>query len=490
MSQYYKHMIYELSRAGRPGFAVPGSSATPDKYLKELPSGFLRQQQANLPSVSQVDVTRHYTNLSTKNVGIDTCFYPLGSCTMKYNPRLNEGAAALAGFSKVHPYTPDSLAQGLLRIYYELEQDLCEVSGFDAVSLQPAAGAQGELTSLFIIQAYYRDRGDKRDEILVPDSAHGTNPASCTLAGFKSVAVKSGDDGLIDVVDLRSKVNDNTAGMMITNPNTLGLFEENIAEIADILHDRGALLYMDGANFNAIMGYTRPGDFGVDVQHFNLHKTFSTPHGGGGPGCGPIGVKSPLEPFLPVPRVRLHANKFTTDCDAPKSIGRVRQFLGNTGVIIRAYTYLRSLGGEGLKKVSETAVLNANYLLALLRDNFKVPFDRPCMHEFVLDASPQAKDGVTAMDIAKTLLDYGFHPMTVYFPLIVHECMMIEPTETESKATLDSFAAAMLEICDKVQTDKDAFTAAPRSKPVTRLDEVRAAKQPVLRWQPQNNIGE
>lgn len=489
MSNHYTKLLYEISRPGRPGFSVAGLPKN-DKHLSKLPKKFLRADTAPLPSVTQVDVVRHYTNLSTKNVGIDTCFYPLGSCTMKHNPRVNEWAASQPGHARVHPMTPPDCVQGLLRMYHELENDLCELSGMDAVSLQPAAGAQGELAALLIMKAYFQDIGQAhRDEILVPDSAHGTNPASCTFAGFKAVPVKSGKDGLVSLSDLKAHIGPNTAGMMITNPNTLGMFEVNIREIADALHEDGALLYMDGANFNAVMGYTRPGDFGADVQHFNLHKTFSTPHGGGGPGLGAIGLKKHLEPYMMIPRVEKRGDEFTLNYDLPKTIGRVRSFLGNSMTVVRAYTYIRSYGAEGLKKVTENAVLNANYLFSRLKKHFVAPHDRLCMHEFVLEATKQEKLGVTATDIAKSLLDYGVHPMTIYFPLIVHECMMIEPTETESKATLDAFADIMEDIARRAESDPAGFKNAPLTKPVTRMDEVRAAKQPILRWTPNSNPG-
>ncbi|HLY73956.1 MAG TPA: aminomethyl-transferring glycine dehydrogenase subunit GcvPB [Planctomycetota bacterium] len=475
--------IFEKSHPGRSTayFAAPAPEEKSAASL--LPPGSLRAKPPGLPEVSELEIVRHFTELSHRTFSIDGNFYPLGSCTMKYNPKINEKIAAMSGFAKLHPLQGEDTVQGLLEIMWSLERMLAEISGMDAVTLQPAAGAQGELTGLLLIRSHHQEnRQDQRKEILIPDSAHGTNPATATLSGYKTVSVKSDERGGVDLADLRSKLSERTAGMMITNPSTLGLFEENIQAIADLVHKAGGLVYMDGANMNAIQGKARPGDFGIDVMHFNLHKTFSTPHGGGGPGSGPVACKKFLEPYLPVPRIQKEGTSFRFDFGQPKSIGKVKAFWGNVGMHIRAYTYIRFHGPEGIRRNAEHAVLNANYLMSLLKKRFKVAYPRLCMHEFVIDNTPYAKKtGVRTLDIAKRLLDYNYHPPTIYFPLIVHEAMMIEPTETESRETLDAFAAALLKIADEAKTDPEKVKNAPHTMPVKRLNEVKAAKEPIVR---------
>ncbi len=434
---------------------------------------------------------RHFTELSTRNFGIDTGFYPLGSCTMKYNPRVNERLVGLPGFRDLHPLPRGRSAQGALELEWNLQQILREVTGLDAVSLQPAAGSQGEFTGLLLMRAYFDDRGEgeQRRKIVIPDTAHGTNPASVTMAGYEVTTVATDARGNIDVDDLRAKVDEHTAGLMLTNPSTLGLFDENIDEIRDIFHGAGALMYYDGANLNAVCGISRPGDMGFDIVHINLHKTFSQPHGGGGPGGGPIAVRQTLEPYLPVPVVARDGDVFRLDYDRPQSIGKVRGFSGPFGVFVRSYAFMRAWG-PGLREMSEVAVLNANYLLARLRDDYDLPFDRTCMHEFVLSARTlKHEHGISALDVAKRLMDFGFHPPTVYFPLVVPEALMIEPTETEAKETLDAFAEAMLQIVREARDDPDAIRTAPHGRPVGRLDEVRAAKTPVVRYAFEQRVG-
>jgi glycine dehydrogenase subunit 2 len=476
--------LFERSTPGRGGSKIPHP---PKDALDRLPASALRTDPPALPELSEPEVVRHYVNLSQLNYAVDTGFYPLGSCTMKYNPKLNEWAARLPGFATLHPMAPDATSQGTLQLLWELEGMLAEISGMDAVTLQPAAGAHGELTGILMIRAYHRSRGDlARDEVLVPDSSHGTNPATATMAGFKTITVPSAADGGVDVDAFRAALGPKTAAIMITNPSTLGLFERRIGELLDATHEAGALAYMDGANLNAILGRFRPGAAGFDVMHFNTHKTFSTPHGGGGPGAGPVGVRRHLEPFLPSPRViREDDGTFRLERAGERetSIGRIRSFFGSTGVLVRAYAYLRAHGGTGLREVSDDAVLAANYLKARLRDAYEVPFDRPCKHEFVASASQiKARTGVRTLDIAKRLIDKGYHPPTIYFPLTVDEGMLIEPTETETLETLDGFVEALLEIAAEADSDPELVTSAPHAAPVRRLDEATAARQPNLRW--------
>lgn len=475
-------LIFERGGAGRKPCPIPPLDVKRRDIESMIPAKFLRKSPPGLPRVSEPEIVRHYMALSTKNFSIDTNFYPLGSCTMKYNPKINERCAALPQMANIHPYQPIETFQGLLRLMFELEGFLREIGGMDAVSLQPAAGAHGELTGLMVIRAYHRDRGDlPRNEVLIPDSAHGTNPASSSLCGMKCVQIKSNDRGCVDMEYFKKILSERTAAIMITNPNTLGLFEEQIEEITRLAHEKGALVYMDGANLNAIVGITRPGDFGIDILHFNLHKTFSTPHGGGGPGAGPIGVKSHLQDFLPIPRIVKNDGHYAFSSDHPRSIGKVRTFYGNVGILVRAYVYMLCHGAEGLRRNSENAVLNANYLLSRLSKHYLLKYNRRCMHEFVLSANRQRKKGVRALDIAKRLIDYGFHPPTIYFPLIVPEALMIEPTETENKETLDAFADAMLKIDEESNANPDLVCHAPYTRPIKRLDEVKAARQPVLR---------
>jgi glycine cleavage system P protein (glycine dehydrogenase) subunit 2 len=473
-------LIYERSQPGRRASSLP----RPDLATPEVPAELARATPPRLPEVSEPELVRHFTELSTRNFGIDTGFYPLGSCTMKHNPRVNERVVGLPGFRDLHPLQEEDGAQGALELMWRLQEILAEVCGLDAVSLQPAAGSQGELTGLMLFRTYFADRGEdeQRRQIVIPDTAHGTNPASVTMAGYQLVGVKTDSRGNIDVEDLRGKVGPHTAGLMLTNPSTLGLFDENIEEIERIFHGAGALMYYDGANLNAVCGISRPGDMGFDVVHINLHKTFSQPHGGGGPGGGPIAVTSALEPFLPVPAVLRDGDDYRLDYDRPKSIGKVRGFTGPFGVFVRSYAYIRAYG-PGLRGMSEAAVLNANYLLARLKDAYDLPFDRLCMHEFVLSARTLKREhGVSALDVAKRLMDYGIHPPTVYFPLIVPEALMIEPTETEPKERLDEFVEALLAIAHEAAANPEAVHAAPHSRPVGRLDEVKAAKRAVVRY--------
>jgi glycine dehydrogenase subunit 2 len=472
-------LIYEKSQPGRRGIGVPNTGLP----VPEVPAELARKSPPRLPELAEPEVLRHFTELSTRNFGIDTGFYPLGSCTMKYNPRINERVVALPGFANLHPLVVDDAAQGALELEWELQEILREVTGLDAVSLQPAAGSQGELTGLMLFRAYFADRGEgeQRRKIVIPDTAHGTNPASVTMAGYELTPVKTDARGNIDIEDLRGKVDEHTAGLMLTNPSTLGLFDENIEEIRDIFHGAGALMYYDGANLNAVCGISRPGDMGFDVVHINLHKTFSQPHGGGGPGGGPIAVRASLEPFLPVPVVVKDDSGFRLEYDRPQSIGKVRAFTGPFGVFVRSYAFMRAYG-PGLREMSEVAVLNANYMLARLKEAYDLPFDRLCMHEFVLSARTLKREhGISALDVAKRLMDYGFHPPTVYFPLVVAEALMIEPTESEAKETLDAFCDAMLAIVREAAAESETIRDAPHDRPVRRLDEVRAAKQPVVK---------
>ncbi len=477
-------LIFEISKPGRIGYSLPELDI-PEASLDELvPEGFLRDGEPELPEVSELDIMRHYTALSRRNHGVDSGFYPLGSCTMKYNPKLNENVARLPGFAHVHPLQDESTVQGSLELMYELQEDLKEITGMDEVTLQPAAGAHGEWTSLMMIRAYHEANGDyKRTKVLIPDSAHGTNPASASVAGFETVTVKSNENGLVDLEDLKRLAGEDTAALMLTNPNTLGLFEENIVEMAEIIHGVGGMLYYDGANLNAVLSKARPGDMGFDVVHLNLHKTFSGPHGGGGPGSGPVGVKKELIPYLPVPVITKKNGQYVLDYDRPHSIGRVKPFYGNFGVNVRAYTYIRSMGPDGLKAVTEYAVLNANYMMRRLAPYFDLPYDRHCKHEFVLSGKRQKKLGVRTLDMAKRLLDFGYHPPTIYFPLIVEECMMFEPTETESKETMDAFIDTMIQIAKEAEENPEIVQEAPHTTVVGRLDETLAARKPVLRYQ-------
>jgi glycine dehydrogenase subunit 2 len=474
--------IFELSKAGRRAARFPEPDVPTRPIEDLLPERCRAATPPPLPELTEPDVVRHFTNLSTLNMSVDTHFYPLGSCTMKHNPKRNERLANLPGIADLHPYQPEETVQGLLQLLYELQDMFAEISGLPAVSLQPAAGAHGELTALMVAAAYFDDQGESRTKVLVPDSAHGTNPASARMAGFDAVTIKSDARGLVDLDDLRSKLDDQVAVFMITNPSTLGIFDDQVAEIADLVHKEGGLIYLDGANMNAILGIARPGDFGADMMHYNPHKTFSGPHGGGGPGAGPICVTEKLEPYLPSPVVCQRDGRFALDYDRAKSIGRVRAFFGNVGVLVRAYCYIRTHGPDGLRRAAENAVLNANYLLSRVRHILPVPHGERCMHEFVATASELKKTkGISAMDIAKRLLDFGYHAPTVYFPLTVPESMMIEPTESESKETLDAFAEALFRITDEAA---DLLHDAPHTTPISRPNEVQAARTPLLKWTP------
>lgn len=473
--------IFEKSTCGRKGYELPPYELP--EMSCALPEHLIRKEKPKLPEVSELDVVRHYTELALKNYSVDRGFYPLGSCTMKYNPKINEDMASL--FTNLHPMQPRETIQGAVHLMGHLKELLCEITGTDDMTLQPAAGAHGELTGLLIARAYFEDKGEleKRKKVLVPDSAHGTNPASAAMAGFEVVELKSGSDGCVNIEELKAHLDDTVAVIMLTNPNTLGLFEKDILTIAKLAHEVGALLYYDGANLNAIMGRTRPGDMGFDIVHLNLHKTFSTPHGMGGPGSGPIGVKAHLAPYLPVPVIRKLQDKYDLDYNLPKTIGMVRSFYGNFIVMVKAYTYILTMGNKGLKHVSDMAVLNANYLRAKLSKLYKIAYDRVCMHEFVIDNEEFAKKtGVKTLDIAKRLLDYGLHAPTVYFPLIVHEAIMIEPTETESKQTLDIFVEAMEKIYNEALEKPELVKGAPYTTPVRKLDDVNATKYPVFRY--------
>lgn len=472
------NLIYQKSKPGRKGYTLPGCNKTEEQILSVIPDKFQRLKPAELPEVSEGEVLRHFVGLSIKNHHIDKGFYPLGSCTMKYNPKLNDKAASFPGFKNHHPLSPCSTSMGNLELMWKLKQALCEISGFSGMSLQPVAGAHGEFAGLLIMRAYHKSKNDnKRTKIIIPDSAHGTNPATVTSVGFTTIQAKSNENGVISPEVIKKLMSDEVAGMMMTNPNTLGLFESHIKEIAEIVHKGGGLMYMDGANLNANMGVFRPGDVGFDMMHFNLHKTFSTPHGGGGPGAGAIGVTAELEKFLPFPVLdRKDDGSFFFNYDRPDSIGRLHTFYGNFANIVRAFAYIYTLGGKGLKKASENAVLNANYLKEILKDKFELPYDNICMHEFVISGNRQEELGVKTLDISKRLLDFGIHSPTNYFPLIVPEAMMIEPTETESKETLDYFADVMIQIDKEAQENPDKVKNAPYTTPVRRLDEVGAAR--------------
>ncbi len=476
-------LIFDQSIPGRRGVTIPASGVPERDLLELLGPELLRQSPPELPEQSELEVVRHYTRLSQLNHSIDTGFYPLGSCTMKYNPKVNEAVARLPGFADLHPYQPAEQVQGALALMYDLQSWLGALTGLPHVCLQPAAGAHGELTGILMIKHYHRHHGNRRTKVLVPDSAHGTNPATAAMAGFEVVTVQSNERGLVSVADLKAHLDDQVAAFMLTNPNTLGLFEEDILAISQAVHEAGALLYYDGANFNAILGAVRPGDMGFDVVHLNLHKTFSTPHGGGGPGSGPVAVSERLAPFLPVPAiVRRPDGSYALDFERPLAIGRMKAFFGNFGVLARAYAYIYAHGHEGLRQVSRDAVLSANYLKARLGDAYEVPFAQSCMHEFVMTSDRQKAQGVNTLSIAKRLIDFGIHPPTIYFPLIVHEAMMVEPTETESKEELDRFVEVMLQIADEVRDTPDLVNSAPHTAPIGRVDEVLAARKPNVRW--------
>ncbi len=481
-------LIFEKGAPGRRAATLTRMDVPTESIESLIPSAFLREELAPLPEVSEIEVVRHYTHLSQRNFGVDTGFYPLGSCTMKYNPKLNEDMASLAGFAHIHPLQPTSTVQGAIQLIYELEHYLAEISSMTRVTLQPSAGAHGELTGLMLIKAYHQSQGQgHRNLVLIPDNAHGTNPASATLADYKAVEIKSDErTGGIDIASLKALLatrGENVAAIMLTNPNTLGLFDENIAEIGRLIHKVGGQLYYDGANANAVLGITRPGDMGFDVVHFNLHKTCSTPHGGGGPGAGPIGVKEHLIPFLPGPLPAKNAQGYYWEDAGPLSIGKVRANLGNFGVLVRAYTYIRFNGPDGLRHVSESAILNANYLKHELSSDYEIAYPQMCQHEFVATARKQKEEhGVTATDIAKRLLDFGMYAPTVYFPLIVPEAMMIEPTETETRETLDAFVSAMHQIAEEARTNPEIVTTAPHTTVIGRLDQALAARKPNLRW--------
>ena len=481
----YDKLIFELSKTNRKGYSLPKLDVETKAIKTLIPDDLLRKNENQLPEVSENDVMRHYVNISNKNYGVDTGFYPLGSCTMKYSPKINEDMAAK--FNLLHPFQDEETVQGALKLMYELGKYLAEITGMGKFSLSPFAGAHGELTGLMIMKAYHEKNQDfKRTKIIVPDSAHGTNPASAVVAGFDVVEIKSNEDGTVNIESLKEALSDEIAGIMLTNPNTLGIFEKDIVEITELVHDSGGLLYYDGANLNAIMGEARPGDMGFDIIHLNLHKTFSTPHGGGGPGSGPVGVCEKLAKFLPKPEIKFADNKYSVNYDLPDSIGKIGNFYGNFGIMVRAYTYMLSMGKEGLRHASQIAVLNANYLQNMLKDDYLLPIDNICKHEFVLSGLKDKTTGVTALDIAKALLDYGFHAPTIYFPLIVDQALMIEPTETESIEMLNEFVYYMKEIARIAKEDPEYLKNAPYNTPVRRLDEATAARNPILRYQKDN----
>ena len=470
-------LIFEHSDPGRKGYSLPPL----DVPEADLPPEMIRDEVAGFPELSEVDVVRHFTRLSTWNYGVDSGFYPLGSCTMKYNPKVNEAAARLPGFAWVHPATPEHLAQGALALMHALQEALAEISGFAAVTLQPAAGAHGELAGMLMIRAWHEAQGRARTKVLIPDTAHGTNPATAALCGYEVVSVAS--DGILTAASVREKMDEDVAALMITNPNTLGLFESEIREICDVVHEGGGLVYCDGANLNALLGISRPGDMGIDVMHFNLHKTFSTPHGGGGPGAGPVGVTEELVPFLPVPLVVRRDETYHLHYDAPRSIGRLRSYYGNFGIMVRAWAYIRTLGAEGLRRATEMAVLNANYIRARLEGTYHLPHSRRSLHEVVF-SDRDLGGGCHTLDVAKRLIDYGYHPPTIYFPLVVKGAIMIEPTETESLEVIDEFCDAMLAIAREAEEEPEKVREAPRLTRIRRLDEATAARKPRLKWEP------
>ncbi|MBN2796352.1 MAG: aminomethyl-transferring glycine dehydrogenase subunit GcvPB [Clostridia bacterium] len=482
MSSYDK-LIFELSQPGRIGFTLADEEFSNVDYNQFFNEDELRTSELDFPEINETEVVRHYTALSNLNFGVDTGFYPLGSCTMKYNPKINEEIAGNPKFSHIHPEQPIEDVQGTLNLMYDCSEALAEITGMDAISLQPAAGSHGELTGLMIMKAYHLSRGDHhRVNIIVPDSAHGTNPASANMSGFNTVEIKSKANGAVDVEALKAAIDENFAGLMLTNPSTLGLFERNIEEITKIVHEAGGLLYYDGANMNAIMSQVRPGDMGFDIIHLNLHKTFSTPHGGGGPGAGPIGVKARLEKFLPFPVLEKQEEKFVLNYDRPDSIGKIKNYYGNIGIVTRAYTYILRMGRDGLKRASEVAVLNANYMQKRLKAHYHLPIDELCKHEFVLSGNFGLTHGINTIDIAKRLLDFGFHPPTIYFPLIIDQAMMVEPTETESLQSMDKFIDAMIKIRGEIDTDPDILHTAPNTTHISRIDEVEAARNPIIRY--------
>jgi glycine dehydrogenase subunit 2 len=482
IGEIMEKLLNELSHKGQTGYSVPETDVPSEASEELIPANLKRAASAGLPEVSEPEIRRHFTRLSQLNYSLATQFYPLGSCTMKYNPPVNEKISAMDGFSNLHPYQPEETVQGMLEVLYNLERSLCEITGMDSFTLQPAAGAHGEFTGLLVIRNYFKSKNQKRTKIIVPDSAHGTNPASAAIAGFEIIPFKSEPNGSLDSEKLRAALTPEVAAIMLTMPNTVGVFEKDILKIAEVMHNNGSLLYYDGANLNALMGIARPGDFGFDLMHVNLHKTFSTPHGGGGPGAGPVGVKKELEKFLPTPSIKKEGEKYIFDYNRPDTIGKVRSFYGNIPVLVKAYAYIVALGKEGLRKTSEQAVINANYLLSILKTRLPAPAGDRCMHEFVLSGKPLHDYGVKTLDVAKRLLDYGYYAPTIYFPLIVEEAIMIEPTETESKQTIDEFAAIFEKILEEAKTNPELLKQAPTKTPVRRLNEVEAARKPVLCW--------
>ncbi len=475
-------LIKDYGSPGRKGYSLPELDVVEKNPAESLPEGMIREEAAKLPEVSEVDVVRHYTSLSNMNYGVDSGIYPLGSCTMKYNPKINEDIARTPNLTNIHPQQKEKYVQGSLEILYELKEYLAEISGMDEVSLQPASGSHGEYVGLMIIRKYFEKKGETRTKVIVPDSAHGTNPASATMAGYNVVEIASNEGGMVDLESLKAEVDEDTAALMLTNPNTLGIFEKDICEIQKIIHDAGGLLYYDGANMNAVLGYVRPGDMEFDVIHYNLHKTFSTPHGGGGPGSGPVAVKERLAPFIPAPVLKKEGEKYYWDNDRPDSLGRVHAFYGNYGVMLRAYAYIRTAGAKGLKEITENAVLNANYMKHKLKDTYELPFASDSLHEFVLSGSRQKKEGISTVNIAKRLLDYKQYAPTIYFPLIVKEAIMVEPTETENLQSLDRFIETMKVISQEIEEEPELVRDAPHNTVVRKLDEAKAARNPDLRW--------